>query len=123
MAILEAFEPPGPFKEGHRKRLELEYLPPRTLNKQRRPEVCESDEAFNRTCADYSQVSTTPVESHAFFVAMFLNEDGSLQMKSSGQLRRYERHILEEAQHKFKDVLENYIEHTGMCEGSGPYIG
>ena len=47
-------------------------------------------------------------------MALFLNEDGLFQMKSSGPMRRYERHILEEALHKFKDVMENYIEHPGM---------
>ncbi len=69
---------------------------------------------YTRIHTDYSKVSTKPVESHPYFVALFLNEDGLFQMKSSGPMRRYERHILEEALHKFKDIMENYIELTGM---------
>ena len=61
-----------------------------------------------------SKFGNKPIDSHEYFVAMFLNEDGSLQMKSSGQMHRYERYILQEARHKFRDTLENWIEPPRM---------
>ncbi|RMZ74986.1 hypothetical protein DV737_g5550, partial [Chaetothyriales sp. CBS 132003] len=63
--------------------------------------------------------STKPVESHSLFVAIFLNEDGVLQTRCSAAMRRHERHILEDAYHKFKDVVENFLEQPGSKGHSG----
>ncbi|RMZ91443.1 hypothetical protein DV736_g1340, partial [Chaetothyriales sp. CBS 134916] len=63
--------------------------------------------------------STKPVESHSLFVAIFLNEDGVLQTRCSASMRRHERHILDEAYYRFKDVVENFLEQPASKRHSG----
>jgi hypothetical protein len=61
--------------------------------------------------AKTEKVLSRPIESNRYYAAMIFDEaDGSICLKSSPALTRYERLIFEDAAPKFADMVENFIE-------------
>ena len=56
-----------------------------------------------------------PVEDYRYHVALVVVEDGSIQIRSSPELKTYKRMILEEAVHNFNEIMVDYIGQPGMC--------
>ena len=55
-----------------------------------------------------------PVEDYRYFVALVLVEDGSLQFRSSQDMKPYKRVVLEDAYHRFNEVMSDYIQQPGQ---------
>ena len=60
-----------------------------------------------------SQMPLKPVEDYRYYVALVVGEDGTLQMRSSQEMKGYRRMILEDAIHKFDEVMNDYIQQPG----------
>lgn len=65
------------------------------------------------TCSQLTKMPPKPVEDYRFFVALVMVEDGSIQVRSSQELKRFRGAILEDSHHRFKEVYSDYIEQPG----------
>jgi hypothetical protein len=57
-----------------------------------------------------------PIEDYCYFVALVVGEDGTVQMRSSQEMKGYKRVILEDAVQKFNEIMSDFIEQPGQSD-------
>lgn len=111
----------GAFKDEFHDPMGYPYFAaPQSQPKQQRQEESRSCSPPDDTANCSEQLPTRPVEEYPFFAAIVRLEDGTLQMRSSRDLKRFKEYILEEAQVKLANVMDEFIGAPGMLVLSQP---
>ena len=73
----------------------------------RLPAYCE--------CSQIKKMPHKPVEDYRFYVALVMVEDGSIQLRSSQEMKEFRGIVLEDSAERFKEVYSDYIQQPGEC--------